>query len=261
MLKINIGDIYRIQKSKYDFISSFSPDKILDITFGKYYDFAKSELLLSKGIKEVWSLDMLNNDQYLTIRKLNDKQKIYFQKKDILELKHTKFDMILSFNSFNETYNINSLLKIIQSYLSSNGVAVISILNNNALLNYKNNLNNDEQELLSVDDFKRNLELLFTDISLYSQGYSVQMKKFTQNASTTKSSFVSTKSFIKYNIKKLFKFNPMFQSFYLKYVHFIYAIYKKIRRERKFKINSTQYDIIPYDKQNTPISIIALCKK
>ena len=53
-MKINIGDIYRDQASKYNFVKKFTSEKILDLTYGKYFDFAKSELLLSNGAKEIW---------------------------------------------------------------------------------------------------------------------------------------------------------------------------------------------------------------
>ena len=259
-MKINIGDIYRDQRSKYDFVSKFSSEKFLDITFGKYFDFTKSELLLSKGVKEVWSLDVLNNDQYLTVRKLNHEQKICFQKKDIKELEHTKFDLIFSFNVMRVTYNINPLLKIIQNCLSPNGIVVISIYNNDVFLNPDNNLNSSKQKLLSTSDFKKTLKLFFSDVSFLSQGDISQIKKFTENIISKNVTLASTKSLVKHNFKFFFKTNVRLQSFYLKYILPLYLYYKKLRRERKFKIDPRKYEIISYDEQKTPISIIAVCK-
>lgn len=258
-MKINIGDIYRDQRSKYNFVSKFSSGKILDITFGKYFDFAKSELLLSKGVNEVWSLDVLNNDQYLTVRKLDHEQKICFQKKDIKELEHTKFDSIFSFNIMRVTHNINPLLKIIQNCLSPNGVAVISIYNNDIFLN-TDNLNSSKQKLLSTSDFKKTLKLFFSDVSLFSQGDISYMKKFTENVTSKNVTLASTKSLVKHNFKNFFKTNVILQSFYLRYILSLYLYYKKLRRERKLKIDPEKYKIISYNEQKIPISIISICK-
>ncbi len=257
-MKINIGDIYREQASRYNFVNTYSSEKILDLTFGKYFDFAKSEILLSKNIKEVWSLDLLNNDQYLTVRKLNSEQKIYFEKKSINELKNIKFDLIISFNTMHITHNIDSILKIIKNHLFHDGIAMISILNNDFLIDSENHLN---QNLLSVSNLKNLLKLNFSDISFFSQGDMIQMKTYSKNISSTNSTLVSTKSLVKKNFKKLFKITKMSQIFYLNYILFSYQSYKKFRRERKYKIDPKKYDIIPYCNDHTPISIMVVCKK
>jgi|TARA_B110000438_G_scaffold301452_1_gene356372 2-polyprenyl-3-methyl-5-hydroxy-6-metoxy-1,4-benzoquinol methylase len=255
-LKINIGDIYREQASKYNFVNKYSSEKILDLTFGKYFDFAKSEILLSKNIKEVWSLDLLNNDRYITVRKLNNEQKIYFEKKPIDELKNMKFNLITSFNTMRVTHNIDSILEILKNYLSDNGTVVISILNNDFLMDSKNSSN-----LLSISNLKNLLNLTFSDISFFSQGDVIQMKTYSENISSTNSTLVSTKSLVKKNFKKLFKITKMSQIFYLKYILSPYQSYKKFRRERKYKIDPKKYDIIPYSNDHTPISIMVVCKK
>jgi len=260
ILEINIGDIYREQRSKYDFVSKFSSEKILDITFGKFFDFTKSELLLSRGIKEVWSLDLLDNDQYLTVRKLNNGKKICYQKKDINELDHTKFDVIFSFNIMRVTENIESLLKIIKNCLLDEGIVVISILNTDVFLDSDNSLNSSKQKLLLINDFKKTLKLFFSDVSFHSQGNSVQLKKFTENV-TSKNMMVTTKSSIKRNIKKFFKINKKLTSFYLKYILTLFQYYKNFRRARKLKIDPEKYNILPLDEKRLPVSIIAVCKK
>ena len=257
-MKINIGDIYREQASKYNFVNNYSSEKILDLTFGKQFDFAKSEILLSKNIKEVWSRDLLNNDRYLTVRKLNNEQKIYFEKKSIDELKNMKFDLITSFNTMRVTYNIDSILEILKNYLSNNGTAIISILNNDFMVDSKNSSN---QIFLSINNLKNLLNLNFLDISFFSQGDAIQMKTYSKNISSTNSTLVSTKSLAKKNFKKLFKITKMSQIFYLKYILSPYQFYKKFRRERKYKVDPKKYDIIPYSDDHTPISIMVVCKK
>ena len=95
-MKINIGDIYRDQASKYNFVKKFTSEIILDLTYGKYFDFAKSELLLSNGAKEIWSLDLLNDQMSLTLRKHDKQKKVCFEKKCIDDLENIKFDLIIS---------------------------------------------------------------------------------------------------------------------------------------------------------------------
>lgn len=253
-MKINIGDIYRDQASKYNFVNKFTSEKILDLTYGKYFDFAKSELLLSNGTKEVWSLDLLNNQQSLTLRKLDEQKKICFEKKCIDDLKNIKFDLIISFNVMRKTNDIEQILKIIKNHLSSNGISVISILNNHF------EKISSEQNFFSIANFKNILNTTFSNTSFYSQGDLVQMKTYSQIVSPKNNSLVTTKSLMKQNLKNLFKQNKTSQIFYLKYILSPYQSYKKFRRERKFKIDPKKYQIVPFDDSFNPISIIAVCK-
>lgn len=255
-MKINIGDIYREQQSNYNFVSEFSSGKILDITFGKYLDFKKSELLFSKKITEIWSLDLLNNDQYLTIRKLDSNKKIIFHKENIEKLKYIKFDSIFSFNLMQLTYDISSLLEIIRNCLSPNGTVIVSILNNNIYLN-------SNKDSLSIINFKQELNSYFSDVVLFSQGSSIQLAQYTKKVSSNIKSdlLVSKKSLIKHNIKKFFKLNNILQLFYLKNLSPLFQKYKNLRRKKKFKINPNKYDITPFDEKNSPVSILAVCKK
>ena len=77
-MKIRTGDIYREQIPRYTLAKKIVSKKILDITYGKYMDYFKSELFLDNEATEIWSLDLLDNEQYLTLRQLNDKKKIQF---------------------------------------------------------------------------------------------------------------------------------------------------------------------------------------
>lgn len=255
LLKINIGDIYRQQKSKYDFVTQYNPKKILDITYGKFFDYAKSEILLSNGAEEIWSFDLLNNEQYVTIRKFDSEKRITYIKKDISELYDSKFDVILSFNVMKITKDLKSLLDITNNCISDNGLVIISILNNEI---FENNSNSDNL-LLTIDDFQKQLKS-FSLISLFSQGDAIQLKNYTNNV-LSKNNLVGTKSSIKHSVKKFFKLNEKLTSFYLHYILRLYQFYKNKRRSKKLKISSTKYEVIPYSDQSTPISIIAVCKK
>lgn len=260
LLKINIGDIYREQKSKYDFVTQYNPEKILDITHGKFFDYAKSEILLSNGTKEIWSLDLLNNEQYVTIRKFNDEKKILYSKKNISELTKSKFDVIISFNVMKLTEDLKPLLEITKNCLSENGLSIISILNNEIFENNFNSVSNSQNMLLTTNDFKKQLTCIFSTISLFSQGDAIQLKNYSDNV-LSRNRLISTKSTIKHSVKKFFKSNDKLTSFYLHYILRLYQFYKNKRRSKKLKIPSTKYDVIPFSDQSTPISIIAVCKK
>ena len=253
-MKINIGDIYRDQASKYNFVKKFTSEIILDLTYGKYFDFAKSELLLSNGAKEIWSLDLLNDQMSLTLRKHDKQKKVCFEKKCIDDLENIKFDLIISFNVMRKTNDIDQILKIVKNHLPSNGIFVISILNNNS------DKISSEQNFFLIDNFKNILNTTFSNTSFFSQGDLIQMKTYSQTVSPKNNSLITTKSLMKQNLKKLFKLNKTSQIFYLKYILSPYQSYKKFRRERKFKIDPKKYEIIPFDDNLKPISIIAVCQ-
>ena len=260
-MKINIGDIYREQKSKYDFVSAFQSEKILDITFGKYFDFAKSKILFSSGAKEIWNLDLLNNDQYVTVTKINDSGKIIFQKKNIDKLWQTKFNLILSFNMMRISSNIDQILKIIQNCLSSDGLIVISILNNSVFSINNSNFSSSKETLFTIDLFEKKLLSNFHDVLFFSQGEISQIENYAKNIIYKKSFLGNFMYLIKKRLKSFFNQNTKRQIFYLQYLRPLYLLYKNFRRRKKFKINLKKYDVIPYNKEKIPISIIAKCKK
>ena len=99
-MKIKTGDIYREQIPRYTLAKKNVSKKILDITYGKFMDYFKSELFLDNGATEIWSLDLLDDEQYLTLRQLNNEKKIHLQIKNKNDLKTRKFDLIL-FNRSN----------------------------------------------------------------------------------------------------------------------------------------------------------------
>ena len=127
-MKIRTGDIYRVQYAKYNFCSQFVSGKVLDITCGKYLDFLKSDLLLKNGAKEVLSLDLLNDDQFITSRYL-EKKKIVCQIKNKKELDSMDFDLILAFDVLSTVDDFDDTLKFISKHLKSNGTSIISIVN------------------------------------------------------------------------------------------------------------------------------------
>jgi SAM-dependent methyltransferase len=260
-LEINIGDIYRDQKSKYDFASTFPSEKILDITFGKFFDFAKSELLFLSGVKEIWNLDLLNNDQYITIRKINNSGTISFEKRNIRELWHTKFNLILSFNVMCITSNIDSILKIIQNCLISDGLIIISILNNDIFLNNNSDLTSFKEKSFSIKNFEKKLNSYFHDVTLFYQGEISQMEKYSKNIVYNKTILGNIMYSIKKRLKVFINSNNTRQIFYLNYIRDLYLLYRNFRRKQKFGVDLKKYEIISYHKEKMPISIIAVCKK
>ena len=249
-MKIKTGDIYREQFVKYEFACKFAPEKILDITYGKYLDFAKSKLLLTKGAKEVWSLDLLDDEQYLVLRKLNSNGKIHFQIKDKKELDRIKFDTILAFNILSITANNDKTLKFICNCLSPNGNAVLSIMNDDTSLDKPHDLLTPDLKHLSKNDFEKNLKVYFNDIVFFSQGTIPHIKTSQGNV----------KLMIKIKLRNFFLKSVKHLNFYKKYVEPIQNFITKSIHNMKNKATK-KYDLIPYEKRKKPLFIIVVCKK
>ena len=126
-MKIRTSDIYRVQSAKYDFCTQFVSGNVLDITCGNYLDFVKSNLLLKNGAKEVFSLDLLNDDQFIISRRL-EKGKIICHMKNKKELDSIHFDTIIAFDVLSTVENFDNILKFISNNLKSNGTSIISIV-------------------------------------------------------------------------------------------------------------------------------------
>ena len=264
-MKIKLDDIYREQYAKYNFASTFVSGRILDITYGKYLDYSKSELLIKNGIEEIWSLDILNDDVFLTLRRLDNDGKIIYQIKDKKELNKIKFDTVLAFNILSTTDNIDNTLKLIFDCLSTNGNAIISIINYKTSLKIHNDLVTSDLKFIRKEDFEKRLQVFFKNISFFSQGNmdaKIQEKpsiKIQRDAGIKIQEYV--KSIFKRKLREFFLKSEKRTIFYIKYIQPKQRLIRKFRNDRKKKKEELKdYNVIPYLNGQKPLYIIALCR-
>jgi len=247
-MKIRTGDIYRVQHAKYNFCSQFVSGKVLDITCGKYLDFFKSDLLLKNGAKEVLSLDLLNDDQFITSRYLKNK-KIVCQIKNKKELDLMDFDIILAFDVLSIVDNSDDILKFISKHLKSNGTSIISIVNDDGCGDDTHDLFTKDLTLFSKNDFEIFLKTYFSRIVFFSQGTIIDKK-------------ISKKNMIvklKIKLRNFFLKSIKYYNFYLKYVQPVQNFF--IKSKQNFENKKTQkYVITEYSKIKQPSFLIAMCK-
>jgi hypothetical protein len=249
-MKIRTGDIYRIETPKYKWINQFSHGRILNITFGKYLDYTSSKILLENNlVDEIWNIDLSDSQEDVSLRKLNA-GKITYELKNKKEIELLKFDTIIAFNILSITDNIDETLKLISQYLEVNGSAIISIINNDNLLNHTTDLITKDINLFSKNDFKNKLELLFNEISFFSQG--------TVRSNHKRKDNISMKLRIKikdYILGSSNRFN-----FYRKYLKSIHKPILKINKTTENK-KTKRYQIMPFKENSQPMFTIAKCKK
>jgi len=248
-MKIRTGDIYRIDMPKYKWVNQFVNGKVLDLTCGKYLNYAASKLLLKNNVDEVWSLDFFDIQQYTTLRKL-DKDEITYQIKNKKELDVLKFDTILAFNILSITDNVNETLKFISKHLAPTGVAIISIANNDNLPDHPTDLDTKDLNLFSKNNFENMLKSFFNNITFFSQG--------TITFNDKKEMSVRIKLRIK--IKDFFLGSNNRFNFYSKYLRFIHKPIAKVNRNQENK-NTQRYEIISFQEESQPMFTIAKCKK
>lgn len=247
-MKIRTGDIYRIQSVKYKYATQFASGKVLDITYGKYLDYVKSELLLKNGAKEIWSLDLLDVEQYLTLRQL-DNNKIVYQRKSKDELDLMSFDTILAFNILSIVDDYNDTLKFIFDHLNSNGTAIISIINDDKLLDSDHDLITKDLNLFSKNSFEQTLKSYFNNIVFFSQG-----------TVTFNDKEVDIKIRLRIKIRNFFLKSVKQYNFYLKPLHSINTLLTNMIRNKENK-KTHRYEIIPFHEESKPLFTIARCKK
>ena len=248
-MKIRTGDIYRIEMPKYEWLNQFAHGRILNITFGKYLDYASSKLLLKNNVNEIWNMDLLDNQEYVSVRKLNA-GKITYELKKKKEIELLKFDIIIAFNILSIIDNIDKILKLISQHLEVNGYTVISIVNNDNLSNHPTDLITKDINLFTINDFENKLKLLFNDVSFFSQGTVTMNEKRKENIS----------AIIRNKIKDfLLGSNDRFK-FYTKYMKPLHKPISKINRNTENKITK-RYEVIPFKNGSKPMFTIARCKK
>ena len=247
-MKIRTSDIYRVQSAKYDFCTQFVSGNVLDITCGKYLDFVKSNLLLKNGAKEVFSLDLLNDDQFIISRRL-EKGKIICHMKNKKELDSIHFDTIIAFDVLSTVENFDNILKFISNNLKSNGTSIISIVSDDGLNNNAHDLFTKDLTLLSKIDFEKNLKIFFNDIVFFSQG-TVIHNKISDNSIISKLK-IKLRNFFLQSIKRY--------NFYLKYVDPIKHFFIKFNQNLENK-KLQRYVITEYIKTKQPLFLIAICK-
>lgn len=259
-MKIKTGDIYREQIPRYHFAKKNVSEKILDITYGKYLDYFKSELFLNNGAKEVWSSDLLDDEKNFTIRQFNDKKKIYFKTIDRNSAKSQRFDLILVFNGLSISNDYKKLLKNISDSLSNNGTLIISVLSKN-LINSISKNDSKNINFFTKEELDINLKNYFNKIDYFVQGNLNDIKR-NDNSLKVETSNKKIKSFLRKKLRKFFLKNENRRIFYVKYVQPKYRVFRK--KTLNIDINEpipTKYNLIPINEKQNELFIIALCKK
>lgn len=247
-MKIRTSDIYRTEYAKYQYASKLISGKVLDITYGKYLDYTKSKLLLENNCNEVWSLDILDINQYVTLRKLNN-DKITVEIKSKKELDSINFDSILGFNIISVTDNIDETLKFIKNHLKHNGIGILSITNDDGCDDNHHDLLSKDLNLFSNTDFQIILKKYFNNVMLISQG----------NITHQKLSATKVKINLKLKLRNYFLHSIKSLNFYLKYVRPIQNFLTTSKQT--FKNEKTQkYDIVHIDDDKKMLFTIAVCK-
>ncbi|KER07006.1 glycosyltransferase protein [Marine Group I thaumarchaeote SCGC AAA799-E16] len=247
-MKIRVNDIHRQQKTKYDFSKEYVSGKILDITYGKYFDYEKSRLLLENGAKEVWSFDLLEKTKHIALReKYNDK--IIFKLKNKDELETKIFDSIIAFNIISVSNDVEQIMKFISEHLILNGVAIFSIVNDDDSFDFSNNSLPGEIHIFSKTEFENILKKFFNEITFFSQGTILHNKPVKEH-----------KNMIKLLLRNFFLKSVNRLDFYLKYVRPMQISIEKSHREIKQK-SLKKYDIFPFETKHKPEFILAVCKK
>jgi len=243
-MKIRTGDIYRIEWSKYYWANQFSFGKVLHITCGKYMNYALSKLLLENNTHEIWNIDILDIQEHITVRKI-DKGKIIFQTKNKKELDLMKFDTILAFNILSITDSVDESIKFIFENLNNNGIAIISIINDDKLEHRNDDLVTKDLNIISKNTLQQNLQSYFNNIEFFFQG-TIKNENVTNNLRSK----ITNKITNKYKI----------YNFYLKYFRASKKNISKIIKNRENK-NTHRYEIIPFNEKINPMFTIVKCKK
>lgn len=247
-MKIRTGDIYLVEMAKYTWANQFTIGKVLDITCGKYLNYAASKLLLENNTDEVWSFDLLDIQEYVTLRKL-DHKKISYQIKNKKEIDSVKFDTILAFNILSVTDNVNEILKFIFNHLNSNGTAILSIVNDDRLPDNNHDLITKDLNLFSKNNFEQTLKSYFNYLEFFSQG-TVTYDEKKENI----------KQKLKIKIRNFFLKSINRYNFYFKYLRFLDIFFTNLARNKENK-KTHRYEIIPFYEKNKPLFSIAKCKK
>ena len=163
----------------------------------------------------------------------------------------------MAFNILSITDNINSTLKFIFDCLSSNGNAVISIINDKTSLKINNDLITLDLKYITKEDFKKRLEVFFKNISFLSQGNTDI--KIQGNTDIKIQEYV--KSIFKRKLRAFFLKSEKHTIFYIKYIQPKQRSIRKFHNDRKKKKEeSKNYNVIPYLNERKSSFIIALCR-
>jgi len=259
-MKIKTGNIYREQIPRYSFAKKFVSEKILDITYGKFMDYFKSELFLDNGAKEVWSFDLLDEEQNLELRQLNDEREIYLQIKDNNILKRQKFGLILAFNILSVSNDFKNILKNISDSLNNDGIVIISVLSKNLSKNISDkdskNINFFTKE--ELDNYLRNY---FNKIDYFFQEC-VNDIIINDNFSKIETPNKKIKSILRKKLREFFLKSENRRIFYIKYIQPKYRAFRK--KTAIIDINEqipSKYNLFPFNKEQEELFIIAVCKK
>lgn len=259
-MKIKTGDIYREQIPRYQFAKKFVSKKILDVTYGKYLDYFKSELFLNNGATYVWSYDLLDNEENFAIRQFNDKKKIYLKTIDKNSVKSDKFNFILAFNILSISDNYKKILKNISDSLESDGTLIISVLSKN-LVNNISKKDSKNVNFFTKEELDLELKNYFNKIDYFVQGNLNDIKKI-ENSFKNETQNKKIKSLLRKKLREFFLKSEKRRVFFIKHIQPKFRAFRK----KTLKIDITEsipekYNLIPMNEKQNELFIIAMCKK
>jgi len=253
------ADIYKEQTARYEFASKFVYGRVLDITYGSYMSYQASKILLSKNVKELIGLDIINHNVELFCRKYGIDKNIDFEPIDqSFVFENESFDCIISSDVIQYSNNSHETLKEYNRLLKNNGLLIISTANKEGFTSlYGNMFDGWNDDIFTKNEFIMLLEKIFTKYTLYSQRIISHNELVSRRIHCLVSNYNNLRKLLSRVLLKFDEKSNFYQRYLQKKIVKIDYSLNQINQE----ILDLDYNLTPYQNSHNQLFVVALCTK
>ena len=243
---------YEAKRLRYMFAKEFLKGKILNISSTSYMDYYGSKMLLNSKVKEIWNNHFLDNNNEYVIRKYDSNKELIIELIHKKELPVNSFDSIIIFDTLQFTKSPSKFILNLHKLLRNNGLLVLSVINKNISEFYENIENK-----FSKEELENILKDNFYDVKIYSQ-YLLSSK---QKLNSQFDSISGSTDKIRTKLNDAFlKIDPD-SNFYKKFLQKKIQTVDNITHKYKKTFLNENFQLLPFDKNHTPLFFIAVGRK
>ncbi|MGI0052102.1 MAG: methyltransferase domain-containing protein [Nitrososphaeraceae archaeon] len=251
-----MGDIYKEQTGRYEFVSKFVSGRILDITYGSFMAYQSAKILLSSGATEVWNCDISNDVQY-SKRTLGTNNIIEFEMINEVNFPDGYFNCIISSETIQHSKDCDFTLKEFYRILKHDGILVISSSNKKESIMLYGKSNQWNDSTFSKDEFLKLIEKTFPSVRLYSQRLITRTEILERRLHSLFSLIRALRKLLSIILLKFDKSSNFYQRYLQRNIIKMNSTIDKINQD----ILSIKYQPIPFQESHRALFFIAICRK
>ena len=250
------NNFYILQIKRIDFLKNHLHGKVLFCSYGINFQYTFSKALLENNCNEIWHYDYATPEHNITIRKLNQNNKIeYHTGPPINEIRESDFDCIVSSEELPYQKNPKQVIERYFKLLKNGGMLIVSAPNSKQIIEP---IETDLEKLgFSKNELLQLMKSVFPSIQIFSQ------RNISRKEQVQKDIKIFDGVFSKFKIgtKKILNTVDKKQNFYKLHLQKSVLQLRNTKHNLKQKILNIDNSVVPLSESDNPTTFLLICKK